>query len=107
MNNIFDLTNVDDIPEDVKKDISVDVFATRIIALFELAKRELSIDEITVGYYRKYKNIETEPKIKKQIMGKVYNMSRERTPRIKSVEGKKGIYALLNEDEKEMTNSET
>ncbi len=107
MKDIFDLTNVDDIPEDVKKDISVDVFATRIITLFELAKRELSIDEITVGYYRKYKNIETERKTKKQIMGKVYNMSRERNPQIKSVEGKKGIYALLNEDENEIIDSET
>ena len=31
-------------------------------------------------------------------MGKVYNMSRERNPKIKSVEGKKGVYTLCKEN---------
>ncbi|MBR1604777.1 MAG: hypothetical protein IJ660_01565 [Alphaproteobacteria bacterium] len=96
MTDLFDLTNVDDLPEDVRKDINVDLFAKRIIDLFELAQRDLSIDEITVAYYRKYSAEDTDIKLKKQIMSKVYNMSRERNPKIKSVEGQKGVYSLCS-----------
>ena len=88
MINIFDLSNVDDIAEEVRKDLSVDVFETHIIELFELAKRDLSVDEVTVGYCRKYDEVKT----KKQIMGKLYNMSRATKPKIESVPHKKGIY---------------
>lgn len=102
MTDLFDITNIDDLPEKVKEGINVDIFATRILELFELAQRDLSIDELTVAYYRKYKDEDTETKSKKQIMAKVYNMSRERNPKIKSVEGKKGVYTLCwEEDEKE------
>ena len=102
--NIFDLTNVDDIPENVKKDINIDLFAKRIVELFVLANRDLSIDEITVAYYRKYKDDDSDVKTKKQIMSKLYNMSRERNSQIKSVEGKKGIYALCKEKNENMDN---
>ena len=91
MSDIFDLSNVDDIPDEVKEGIVVDVVATRILELFKIAKRPLSIDEITVAYYRKFKDEDDDLKTKKQIMGKVYNMSRERNAKIKSVEGKKGV----------------
>ena len=102
--NIFDLTNVDDIPENVKKDINIDLFAKRIVELFVLADRDLSIDEITVAYYRRYKDDDSEVKTKKQIMSKLYNMSRERNSQIQSVEGKKGIYALCKENNEDMDN---
>lgn len=88
MINIFDLSNVDDIAEEVTKDLSVDVFENHIIELFELAKRDLSVDEVTVGYYRKYNEVKT----KKQIIGKLYNMSRATKPKIESVPHKKGVY---------------
>lgn len=94
MTDLFDLTNIDDLPEDMQGDINIDIFAKRITDLFCIAKRDLSIDEITVAYYRKYRTEDTETKSKKQIMSKLYNMSRERNPRIKSVEGQKGVYAL-------------
>ena len=97
MTDIFDLSNVDDIPEEVKEGIIVDVVATRILELFKIAKRPLSIDEITVAYYRKFKDEDDDLKTKKQIMGKVYNMSRERNAKIKSVEGKKGVYTVCKE----------
>lgn len=100
MADIFDLTNMNDLPEEIKDGINVDAYATRILSLFELAQRELSIDEITVAYYRKYKTEDTEIKTKKQIMSKLYNMSRERNPKIVSVDGKKGVYTL-REDVKE------
>lgn len=98
MEDIFDLTDVGDLPDKVKKGINIDAMAVRILDLFELAKRDLSIDELTVAYYRKYKDEDTEVRSKKQIMSKVYNMSRERNPKIKSVEGKKGVYALCKEN---------
>ena len=94
MTDLFDLSNIDDLPEEVRKEINVDLFAKRIIDLFELAQRDLSIDEITVAYYRKYYTEDTDIKSKKQIMSKLYNMSRERNPKIKSVEKQKGVYAL-------------
>lgn len=98
MEDIFDLTDVGDLPDKVKEGINIDAMAVRILDLFELAKRDLSIDELTVAYYRKYKDEDTEIRSKKQIMSKVYNMSRERNPKIKSVEGKKGVYALCKEN---------
>lgn len=103
MTDIFDLTNVDDIPDEVKEGIVVDIVATRILELFKIARRDLSIDEITVAYYRKFKDEDDDLKTKKQIMGKVYNMSRERNAKIKSVEGKKGVYTLCKEVYEENT----
>ena len=103
MADIFDLTNVDDIPDEVKEGIVVDIVATRILELFKIARRDLSIDEITVAYYRKFKDEDDDIKTKKQIMGKVYNMSRERNAKIKSVEGKKGVYTLCKEVYEENT----
>ena len=94
MTDLFDLTNIDDLPEEIQEDINIDMFAKRIIELFSIAKRDLSIDEITVAYYRKYRTEDADTKSKKQIMSKLYNMSRERNPKIKSVEGQKGVYAL-------------
>lgn len=103
MTDIFDLTNVDDIPDEVKEGIVVDIVATRILELFKIARRDLSIDEITVAYYRKFKDKDDDLKTKKQIMGKVYNMSRERNAKIKSVDGKKGVYTLCKEVYEENT----
>ena len=60
--NIFDLTDVSDIPA-----------------------------EITVAYYRKFKEI----KSKKQITIKVYNMARARNAKIRSIPNLKGVYELV------------
>lgn len=98
--SIFDLTDMEDIPEEIKEGINVDEYAGRIVDLFEIAGRELSVDEITVAYYRRYKDVDSSIKTKRQIMSKLYNMARERSPRIISVEGKKGIYALKEGKEK-------
>lgn len=95
MSDIFDLSSIDDLPQRIKDGINIDAFATRILELFEIAQRELSIDEITVGYYRKFKEIDKEGKTKRQITVKLYSMSKEKNAKIKSVEGKKGVYALI------------
>lgn len=94
MEELFDLSNLDDIPDAVKEGVNVDIFAERILELFHIAGRELSVDEITIGYYRKYKGVDEEIKTKRQIMSKVYAMSKETRAKIKSVSGKKGIYQL-------------
>lgn len=94
MSDIFDLSSIDDIPEKVKEGISIDIFAVRIIELFEIAKRPLNVDELTVGYYRKFHSVDEEGKTKRQITVKVYNMSKEKNCKIKSVTGKKGVYEL-------------
>lgn len=68
-------------------------FSNQILELFDIAKRDLSVDEVTVGYFRKFR----EPKTKKQIMGKLYNMARAINPKIVSVRGRKGVYRKKGE----------
>lgn len=93
--DIFDLFSIDDIPADIADGINTDIFAKRIIELLKLAGRSLSVDELTVGFYRKYKDEDDGKKTKRQITLKAYNMSREEHPLIRSVENRKGIYELI------------
>ena len=57
--NIFDLTDVSDIPAEISAELSNDVFAQNILKLFKEAGRRLSIAEVTVGYYREFNEIKT------------------------------------------------
>ena len=93
--DIFDLFSIDDIPADIANGINTDTFAKRIIELLKLAGRPLSVDELTVGFYRKYKDENDGIKTKRQITLKAYNMSKEEHPSIKSVENRKGVYELI------------
>ncbi len=90
MQNIFDLNDVSDIPTEIKNELNRDVFGEQIVELFKLAQRELSVDEVTVGYFRKFNEIKT----KKQIMTKLYNMSRDNLSCVRSVPGRKGVYCI-------------
>ena len=89
--NIFDLTDVSDIPEEISAELSNDVFAQNILTLFNKAGRNLTIDEITVGYYRQFKEIKT----KRQIMVKLYSMARARNAKIRSIPNLKGVYEVI------------
>lgn len=93
MTDIFDVCNVDDIPDEIRNGLNEVLFAKQILELFDIAKRDLSVDEITVGYFRKF----GEAKTKKQIMGKLYNMARAVNPKIVSVNGRKGVYRRKGE----------
>lgn len=93
MSDIFDVCNIDDIPDEIKKELNDDYFLKQILELFDIAKRDLSVDEVTVAYFRKF----GEPKTKKQIMGKLYNMARAVNPKIVSVKGRKGVYRRKGE----------
>lgn len=89
--NIFDLTDVSDIPDEISKDLTYDVFAQNILKLFKEAGRSLSIAEVTVGYYRRFKEIKT----KRQIMVKLYSMARARKAKIRSIPNLKGVYGMV------------
>lgn len=95
MSDLFDLFDLSDIPDSIG-DVRRDQLSNEIIELFQIAGRELNIDEITVAHYRKY--VKNNPartiKNKTQIMNKVYKMSKERNTIIESVDGKKGVYRL-------------
>ena len=89
--NIFDLTDVSDIPEEISAELSNDVFAQNILTLFNKAGRNLTIDEVTVGYYRQFEEIKT----KRQIMVKLYSMARARNAKIRSIPNLKGVYGVV------------
>ena len=89
--NIFDLTDVSDIPAEISTDLTYDVFAQNILKLFKEAGRNLTINEITVGYYRQFKEIKT----KRQIMVKLYSMARARNAKIRSIPNLKGVYGVV------------
>lgn len=89
--NIFDLTDVSDIPAKISTDLRRDVFAQNILKLFNKAGRKLTVDEITVGYYRQFKEIKT----KRQIVLKLYNMAREGEAKIRSIPNRKGVYEVI------------
>lgn len=88
---IFDLTDVSDIPAEISTDLRRDVFGENILTLFNEAERNLTIDEITVGYYRQFNVIKT----KRQIMVKLYNMARAREAKIRSIPKLKGVYGVV------------
>ena len=89
--DLFDLTDVSDIPAEISTDLTHDVFAQNILTLFNKAGRNLTIDEITVGYYRQFKEIKT----KRQIMVKLYSMARAKNAKIRSIPNLKGVYGVV------------
>ena len=91
--NIFDLIDISDIPDEISTDLNYDVFAQNILKLFKEAGRKLTVDEITVGYYRQFKEIKT----KRQITVKLYSMARARNAKIRSIPNLKGVYGVVED----------
>ncbi|MBN1325037.1 MAG: hypothetical protein JW974_02365 [Alphaproteobacteria bacterium] len=97
---IFNTYDVSDIPEALKSGLRQDDYADQIIQLFKLAGVgvELTVDNVTVAYYRKFTaGTDNEPKKKNAIMAKLYSMGRDKDNPIESVTGKKGTYRLKGE----------
>ena len=91
--DIFDLSDLSDLPQDLKNELVVnrrDDFELKMISLFKMAKRELNIDQIQAAYFRKY----NEYKERTKITAKLYNMARSSNSAIESVKGRKGVYKL-------------
>ena len=94
MKDIFDLFDLTDIKEDLG-DIKTDEVTKEIIELFRIAGRELSVNELTVAYYRKYTVGQGRPKMLKfQMQNKIYKLGRDKNAPIMPVDGKKGVYKL-------------
>jgi len=93
--DIFDLSDVSDIPHDIAQYLKIFTrgsFERNIIELFRKAGRQLTIDEVTVAYFRCFSEQVERPKI----VTKLYHMSRSKHPVIASVKKKKGVYRLIN-----------
>lgn len=94
MTNIFDLTNTIDLPQEIRvglnKQKTITEFESNICALFKTAGTDLTIDELTVGYYRKYGgNIN-----KKLMMHKLYLSSNKKHCGFEKAPGTKSTYRL-------------
>lgn len=86
--NLFDLNLTDDLPAEVKgnlKPTRLHENSLKMMELFDL-KKELSIDEIIVGFYRKFKL----EKSRSWLSTTLYNLSKQGF--IHKVKGKKGVY---------------
>jgi len=92
-NEIFDLSNVDDLPNTLRGEILLlkegrSGYNSKIIGIFKKAMADLTIDEVLVAYYRLYGR----EKLRAQISVKLYTMSHARVPRIERV--RRGVYRL-------------
>ena len=85
---IFDIDNLNDVSQEIKEQLRKKrKIADSILNLFKI-KNQLSIDEIIVGLYRKYKLAPNRLSIANQL----YRLHKDGL--IKKVHGAKGIYAL-------------
>ena len=97
--NIFNLADLSDVPEQIKnslKIVSNNTIEKKLIELFREVDRKLSLDEITVAYYRRFK----ETKNRSQIHNALYRISKSDSPTIIPVKEVRGIYKLATLEEK-------
>ena len=93
MANIFDLTNTTDLPKTIREGLSIKTpnkFESDVRALFEIAGGPLTIDEITVGYYRKYGGTIN----KNNMMHKLYMAAKNKDCCFEKVRLSKSTYRL-------------
>jgi len=71
--NIFDLSTTDDLPPElgVRKEYAKDRFSGRLVALLKEAGTEVTVEQLTAAYYRRYGEIKT----RKQVNMKICHMS--------------------------------
>jgi len=82
--DIFNLEDLRDLPYEITCDLRYDTFFYKLLELFAIASRDLTVEELTVGYYRNFGEIKT----KKQIMAKLYTKPKSKDGKIKII--KKG-----------------
>lgn len=108
--DLFSTCDLSDIPEEIRSGLRQDDYADRILQLFKIAGPgvELTVDNVTVAYYRKFTvGSNTEVKKKNAIMAKLYSMGRDKNYPIVSVPGKKGTYRLEGEGENVTTGEQS
>lgn len=88
--DFFDIYNVDDLPEVIRKNLcrNENSWQSKILKLFDLVERPLSVDEIFVAYYRIYNEIIDKQKLANQI----WQLTKRYGQYIEKVKGKKGLY---------------
>lgn len=70
--DIFDLNDIDDLPDILRNQVGLSLsFTRKLIMLFKIADRPLTTNELTVGYYRKFNEVKT----KRQIILKLNQIS--------------------------------
>jgi len=87
-NNIFDVSSVDDLPQELKKELkkkNLNANDGKILELF-FDKNDLTIDEILIGLYRKHKVIQK----RSWVSNRLFSLSK--AGKIKKV--RKGVYAI-------------
>lgn len=103
MIDIFNISDVNDVPKTIQADLGLDQFAEEIIKLFQIANRPLTINEVFIAHYRMFSAQKNQngqyqtkpdvtPKTKRQITLKLYNMSKDPEPTILS--SGRGVYVL-------------
>jgi hypothetical protein len=91
--NIFQLADVGDLPPELVKSLKAtrrDGLENRLIELYQQAGRPLTLDEVLVGFYRKYNEILD----RRVLINKLYTMARAVSPAIDSVPERKGVYVI-------------
>lgn len=100
--DLFDIQNIEDVPVSIQKELKArrkSSMETKIMELFNIAQRQLTIDEIVVALYRKF-NVE---KSARQVFNALYKMINEKNPQVECV--KKGIYQLKRKEENALQNN--
>ncbi len=95
--DIFDVASISDLPDEMRKEIEarrLDDFEVKIMELFKIANRALSIDEVMVAFYRKYHIL----KNRRQILNKLYQIAKTGNSDLIMV--KRGIYELKRKEDK-------
>lgn len=99
MNDIFDITDLDDLPTDLISQLKLGSHAdAQILKLFLLANRPLNLTQLLVGYYRTYK----EEKTRNYMMTFCYRLEKKG---FLDKTGKKGEY-VINDKGKKLVESE-
>lgn len=75
MTDLFDLSDVSDLPTNLRQELVCQRgkgSSELLLALFHIAGRELTVDEVQAAYYRKY----NEAMDRRKLLNKLYNLHR-------------------------------
>ena len=93
--DICSLENLDDIPKELKSQITIfrmNRFDKRIIDLFKKVNRKLNLDEVIVGYYRIYNVVS----VRSKLLYRLNCICENQGPQLKkiSTKGKISVFEL-------------
>ena len=96
--NIFDLSNISDLPKDLKNELTSlrrsSLFEERLIALFYLSDEALNLNQLQAAYFRKY----GEHKPRGSLQQKLYTLKSSDNPVIELVQKRRGCYKRIIKD---------